>query len=306
MGARILLNGRRIDGLAPEEIVRSGIAVVPEGARLSGHVGAGQSPMGAVIPRAQGREMESLKEVFAMFPRLEERTAQLARTLSGGERQMLAIGRALMSCPDLLLLDEPSLGLQPSLVKGIMDAVRRINERGLTVLLIEQNVHFSLPISHRATCWSRGASCSKDREGAAAEPARARFLPGSVAGRSEPETTTRRSATSRRLRTVVILPTVCAPLPRAAHRTVRRVVCVQRPSGPIGDTTVFVPSDPPLRPAEGVDGHVTVRHRRADRTCPPRHRSGGRRRDDIGTVVGYADAGNYLTKTDKVVMAGRP
>ena len=91
-----------------------------------------------------------------MFPRLEERTTQLARTLSGGERQMLAIGRALMSCPDVLLLDEPSLGLQPSLVKAIMDAVRRINERGITVLLIEQNVHFSLPMSHRAYVLEQG------------------------------------------------------------------------------------------------------------------------------------------------------
>jgi branched-chain amino acid transport system ATP-binding protein len=156
-GGRILFQGRRIDGLAPEEIVRAGVAVVPEGARVFPEMTVLDNlRMGAVIPRAQERQEESLGEVFAMFPRLQERTAQLARTLSGGERQMLAIGRALMSRPRLLLLDEPSLGLQPSLVKAIMDAIREINERGLTVLLIEQNVHFSLPMSHRAYVLEQG------------------------------------------------------------------------------------------------------------------------------------------------------
>jgi branched-chain amino acid transport system ATP-binding protein len=156
-GGRILFQGRRIDGLAPEEIVRTGVAVVPEGARVFPEMTVLDNlRMGAIIPRAQERQGESLEEVFGMFPRLHERTAQLARTLSGGERQMLAIGRALMSRPRLLLLDEPSLGLQPSLVKAIMDAVRGINERGLTVLLIEQNVHFSLPMSHRAYVLEQG------------------------------------------------------------------------------------------------------------------------------------------------------
>jgi branched-chain amino acid transport system ATP-binding protein len=156
-GGRILFQGRRIDGLAPEEIVRAGVAVVPEGARVFPEMTVLDNlRMGAIIPRARERQGESLGEVFAMFPRLQERTAQLARTLSGGERQMLAIGRALMSRPRLLLLDEPSLGLQPTLVRAIMDAVRGINERGLTVLLIEQNVHFSLPMSHRAYVLEQG------------------------------------------------------------------------------------------------------------------------------------------------------
>jgi branched-chain amino acid transport system ATP-binding protein len=156
-GGRILFQGRRIDGLAPEEIVRAGVAVVPEGARVFPEMTVLDNlRMGAIIPRAKERQGESLGEVFETFPRLHERTAQLARTLSGGERQMLAIGRALMSRPRLLLLDEPSLGLQPSLVKAIMHAVRGINERGLTVLLIEQNVHFSLPMSHRAYVLEQG------------------------------------------------------------------------------------------------------------------------------------------------------
>jgi branched-chain amino acid transport system ATP-binding protein len=118
--------------------------------------------MGAIAPRARTREAESLAEVFALFPRLRERQMQVARTLSGGERQMLAIGRALMACPDLLLLDEPSLGLQPSLVRAIIEVVQRINARGLTVLLIEQNVHVSLPISDRGYVLEQGRVVLED------------------------------------------------------------------------------------------------------------------------------------------------
>ncbi|MBI2462265.1 MAG: ABC transporter ATP-binding protein [Candidatus Rokubacteria bacterium] len=156
-GGRITFRGRRLDRLAPEEIVRQGIAVVPEGARVFPEMSVLDNlRMGALVPRARGRRAQTLAEVFALFPRLEERAGQPARTLSGGERQMLAVGRALMACPALLLLDEPSLGLQPTLVKAIMETIRRINERGITVLLIEQNVHFSLPMSHRAYVLEHG------------------------------------------------------------------------------------------------------------------------------------------------------
>jgi branched-chain amino acid transport system ATP-binding protein len=159
----IRFKGERIDGLAPEEIVKRGIAVVPEGARVFPEMTVLDNlRMGALVARARAREAGSLTEVFAMFPRLLERQRQLARTLSGGERQMLAIGRALMACPELLLLDEPSLGLQPSLVKSIIETIRRINERGITVLLIEQNVHFSLPISHRAYVLEQGRVVLED------------------------------------------------------------------------------------------------------------------------------------------------
>ena len=159
----IRFKGERIDGLAPEEIVKRGIAVVPEGARVFPEMTVLDNlRMGALVARARAREAGSLTEVFAMFPRLLERQRQLARTLSGGERQMLAIGRALMACPELLLLDEPSLGLQPILVKSIIEAIRRINERGITVLLIEQNVHFSLPISHRAYVLEQGRVVLED------------------------------------------------------------------------------------------------------------------------------------------------
>jgi branched-chain amino acid transport system ATP-binding protein len=159
----IRFKGERIDGLAPEDIVKRGIAVVPEGARVFPDMSVLDNlHMGALVPHARKREAESLAEVCAMFPRLEERRAQLARTLSGGERQMLAMGRALMACPDLLLLDEPSLGLQPSLVRSIIDAVQLINQRGITVLLIEQNVHFSLPISDRGYVLDRGRVALED------------------------------------------------------------------------------------------------------------------------------------------------
>jgi branched-chain amino acid transport system ATP-binding protein len=160
----IHFKGERIDGLAPEEIVARGIAVVPEGARVFPEMTVLDNlRMGALVRHARGREAESLADVFAMFPRLHERQGQLARTLSGGERQMLAIGRGLMARPDLMLFDEPSLGLQPSLVNAIIDAIRSINERGLTVLLIEQNVHISLPISHRGYVLEQGRVVLEDR-----------------------------------------------------------------------------------------------------------------------------------------------
>jgi branched-chain amino acid transport system ATP-binding protein len=159
----IRFKGERIDGLAPEEIVKRGIAVVPEGARVFPEMTVLDNlKMGALVARARAREAESLAEVFAMFPRLHERQRQLARTLSGGERQMLALGRALMACPELVLFDEPSLGLQPTLVRGIIEAIHRINERGITVLLIEQNVHFSLPISHRGYVLEQGRVVLED------------------------------------------------------------------------------------------------------------------------------------------------
>ena len=159
----IRFNGDRIDGRQPEEIVKRGIAVVPEGARVFPEMTVVDNlRMGALVPRARPREAATMGDVFTMFPRLAERKLQLARTLSGGERQMLAIGRALMACPELLLLDEPSLGLQPTLVRSIIEAIRGINQRGLSVLLIEQNVHFSLPISHRAYVLEQGRVVLED------------------------------------------------------------------------------------------------------------------------------------------------
>ena len=159
----IHFKGERIDGLAPEDIVRRGMAVVPEGARVFPEMTVLDNlRMGALAEPGRGREAETLREVYAMFPRLEERRRQLGRTLWGGERQMLAMGRALMSFGELMLLDEPSLGLQPSLVRAIIEAIRTINQRGITVLLIEQNVHMALPVSHRGYVLEQGRVTLED------------------------------------------------------------------------------------------------------------------------------------------------
>jgi branched-chain amino acid transport system ATP-binding protein len=143
--------GKEIGGLPPEETVRLGMAIVPEGGRIFPEMTVQENlKMGSYVETARAHREKTMIEIFDLFPRLKERLHQKAKTLSGGERQMLAIGRALMSRPTLLLLDEPSLGLQPLLVARTFDAVKEINRRGVAVLLVEQNVQFSLEISHRA------------------------------------------------------------------------------------------------------------------------------------------------------------
>lgn len=153
----VLWQGRRIDRLRPDEIVRLGIAVSPEGARVFPEMTVRDNLLvAAAASRARAQQAQRLGEVFDLFPRLAERQGQLARTLSGGERQMLSLGRALMTAPELLILDEPSLGLQPTLVRAIMETIRRIHTQGVTVLLIEQNVHASLPLAHQAYVMEHG------------------------------------------------------------------------------------------------------------------------------------------------------
>jgi branched-chain amino acid transport system ATP-binding protein len=113
--------------------------------------------MGSQFPKAKKVRKETMQWVFKLFPRLEERENQLAGTLSGGEQQMLAIGRGLMSRPTLLMLDEPSLGLSPILVKAIFDIIKEINQQGTTILLVEQNVFHSLTLSHRGYVLENGS-----------------------------------------------------------------------------------------------------------------------------------------------------
>lgn len=154
---RITYRNQRIDGLSPEEIVRLGIALIPEEKSLFPDMSVLDNlKMGSYIRRARVERSESLELVFKLFSRLAERKKQMVNTLSGGERQMVAIGRALMSKPDLLMIDEPSIGLQPLLIAKIFDTIREINGRGVTILLVEQNVFFSLEISNRAYVLENG------------------------------------------------------------------------------------------------------------------------------------------------------
>jgi branched-chain amino acid transport system ATP-binding protein len=143
--------GQRMDGLSPQQIVRSGIVQVPEGKLLFPYLTVAENlRLGAFLEKDRDRIRKSTEEVFAHFPRLGERKRQKAKTLSGGEQQMLAIGRALMGSPKLLLLDEPSLGLSPMNVREIGKIVRSINARGISVILVEQNARLALGVAHYA------------------------------------------------------------------------------------------------------------------------------------------------------------
>jgi branched-chain amino acid transport system ATP-binding protein len=151
------LDGRRINGLGSAAIVAAGIAHVPEGRQLFPTMTVQENlELGARTAGGRARRGETLARVFELFPRLSERTRQLAGTLSGGEQQMVAIGRALMARPRLLMLDEPSLGLAPVVVGSIFANLTAINRDGLTILLVEQNVLRALRLSHRAYVLDNG------------------------------------------------------------------------------------------------------------------------------------------------------
>ena len=148
---------RRIDGLKPSEIVEAGLGHVPEGRQLFPTMTVEENlVMGACTRRARALRARTLDWVYELFPRLLERRHQVAGTLSGGEQQMVAIGRGLMSCPRLLMLDEPSLGLSPMLVTAIFNIIQEINRAGATILLVEQNVFRALRLSHRGYILENG------------------------------------------------------------------------------------------------------------------------------------------------------
>jgi branched-chain amino acid transport system ATP-binding protein len=145
----ISLEGETLSGVPAHQIVLRGIAHVPEGRRIFNRLTVRENLMMGAYPRRDRGIPADLDRVFALFPRLEERIAQVAGTLSGGEQQMLAIGRALMANPRLLLLDEPSMGLAPVLVEQIFETITDINRQGTTILLVEQNAAMALGIAHR-------------------------------------------------------------------------------------------------------------------------------------------------------------
>jgi branched-chain amino acid transport system ATP-binding protein len=148
---RIVFDGRDIQALASHEICNLGIGQVAEGRQVFGSLTVLENlEVGAMLPRARRGFRRRLEEVYGYFPRLRERARQLAGTLSGGEQQMVAIGRCLMGAPELIMFDEPSLGLAPLVVRDVFRTIRALGERGITILLVEQNVAVSLKISQRA------------------------------------------------------------------------------------------------------------------------------------------------------------
>jgi branched-chain amino acid transport system ATP-binding protein len=154
---QIFLDGVRLDTLPSHAIVEHGVVQVPEGRKIFPSLTVLENlEMGSYISAAKARRREGLEQVFALFPRLKEREGQAAGTMSGGEQQMLAIGRALMARPRVLMLDEPSLGLAPIIVKEIFRIIGEINQLGTTVLLVEQNTRQALALSRRGYVLENG------------------------------------------------------------------------------------------------------------------------------------------------------
>ncbi len=154
---KITFDGRDVTRLPPHKKAEAGLILIPEGRQLFTEMTVLENlEMGATPARARPKMKENLEKVFELFPRLKERMHQKAGTLSGGEQQMLAIGRGIMADPIVLMLDEPSLGLAPLLVIELFDIIRRLKEAGLTMLLVEQNVHLALAVSDYAYVLSEG------------------------------------------------------------------------------------------------------------------------------------------------------
>ncbi len=154
---RVLFDGKDLAGMPTHRVVGTGIACIPEGRKVFPKLSVLENlRLGAYQENDAGRIAGRLERVLGIFPRLAERSAQLAGTMSGGEQAMLSIGRGMMGEPRLLLIDEPSLGLSPRLVKENFSVIRRINELGITVLLVEQNVHQTLAIAHHGYVLSQG------------------------------------------------------------------------------------------------------------------------------------------------------
>jgi branched-chain amino acid transport system ATP-binding protein len=170
----IVLRGKRIDGLRPHEIVELGVSQSPEGRRVFARMTVHENLEMGAFSRREKVPTADFDHVYQLFPRLRERTGQRAGTLSGGEQQMLAIGRALMAKPRVLLLDEPSMGLAPILVEQIFDIIKTINQDGTTVLLVEQNALMALAIANRGYILQTGEIVLTDQAAALATNAAVR------------------------------------------------------------------------------------------------------------------------------------
>jgi branched-chain amino acid transport system ATP-binding protein len=177
----IELMGKSLRGVSPNRIVEMGMAQAPEGRRIFAEMTVKENlELGAYTRKDKAGISKDLKMIFNHFPRLKERLFQIAGTLSGGEQQMLAIGRTLMSRPKLMLMDEPSMGLAPLLVKEIFSIIKDINQAGTTILLVEQNAHMALSIANRAYVLEAGkiALQGSAKELAASEGVRKAYLGG--------------------------------------------------------------------------------------------------------------------------------
>lgn len=177
----ITFKGENLATIPPQMIVSKGISQVPEGRRIFANMTVIENlELGAYLRKDKAGIKKDMEQVFETFPRLLERKSQVAGTLSGGEQQMLAMGRALMSRPQLMLLDEPSMGLAPILVKQIFGIIKEINESGTTILLVEQNAHMALSIAHRAYVLETGkiVLSGSAKELAASEEIRKAYLGG--------------------------------------------------------------------------------------------------------------------------------
>ncbi|MDQ7092474.1 ABC transporter ATP-binding protein [Desulfosporosinus sp. PR] len=178
---KITFNEANLAVVAPQNIVAKGISQVPEGRHVFANMTVIENlEMGSYLRKDKAGIKQDLERVYQLFPRLKERSSQVSGTLSGGEQQMLAMGRALMSKPQLLLLDEPSMGLAPILVKQIFSIIKEINESGTTILLVEQNAHMALSVANRAYVLETGkiVLSGDAKELAASEEIRKAYLGG--------------------------------------------------------------------------------------------------------------------------------
>ena len=183
----IVYKGHDLTQLPAHEVVKLGMTLVPEGRRIFGNLTVQENLKLAAYARKDRDQVEKdIRRVYELFPRLEERRNQLGDTLSGGEQQMLAVGRALVTGGDLLLLDEPSMGLAPILVQEIFNILREIRERGTTILLVEQNANQALKLADRAYVLETGNVVLRPGAGTRARAARAAGVPGRVAWQPQP------------------------------------------------------------------------------------------------------------------------